>query len=170
MVFDPDRHHRRSIRLRGYDYSRAGAYFVTICVQDRTRLFGEIADGSMHLNDAGRTVRAVWEEIPAFYPGVGIDHFIVMPDHFHGIIVLLSTIIVGAVGAGPRACPNLPDVIRRFKTKKTKRYYDGVKGSGLPAIRGRLWQRNYYERIVRNQRALDRIRQYIDQNPQRAKS
>ena len=93
MVFDPDRHHRRSIRLRGYDYSRAGTYFVTICVQDRARLFGEIADGSMHLNDAGRMVRTVWEEIPAFSPGVDIDHFIVMPDHFHGIIVLLSTII-----------------------------------------------------------------------------
>ncbi|MBC7237764.1 MAG: hypothetical protein H5T69_18130, partial [Chloroflexi bacterium] len=101
MKYDPERHHRRSIRLKGYDYTQPGAYFVTIVTQDRARLFGEVVDGEMRLNDAGRMVQTVWDELPAFYPGVQTDAFIVMPNHIHGIIVLTGH----PVGAGPRACP-----------------------------------------------------------------
>ena len=96
MKYDPDIHHRRSIRLKGYDYSQAGAYFVTICTQNRECLFGEILDGEMALNDAGRMIKTIWHELPEHYPGVGIDAFQVMPNHMHGIVI---------VGAGPRACP-----------------------------------------------------------------
>ncbi len=98
MKFDPAKHHRRSIRLRGPDYSQAGAYFITICVQNRLCLFGEIGNSEMRLNDAGRMVQTVWDEIPVYYPGIDIDAFVVMPNHIHGIVVV--------VGAGPRACPD----------------------------------------------------------------
>ena len=100
MKLDSEKRHRRSIRLKGYDYTRDGAYFVTIVTLDRSIVFGEIADDQMQPNAAGRMVQAVWDELPAFYPGVLVDAFVVMPNHIHGIIVL--------VGAGPRACPGRP--------------------------------------------------------------
>ncbi len=174
--------HRRSIRLRGYDYTRQGAYFVTFCTQERRRLFGTVVNGRMALNDAGRMVQTVWNELPAHYPGVVADAFVVMPDHFHGVVRL--------VGAGPRACPSvaengqargpveqngqargpaptmsLPDVVHRIKTLTTKRYIDGVMQCGWPRFPGKLWQRNYYEIIVRGDRALANIRAYIHDNP-----
>ena len=169
MRFHPERHHRRSIRLKGYDYRQAGAYFVTVCTQDRSFLFGEMVHGEMRLNDAGKMVYDVWNDLPAFYPGVQTDAFIVMPNHIHGIIIL--------VGADPRVCPGqsqgvartmgLPDVVHRFKTMTTKRYADGVKRLGWEPFRGRLWQRNYYEHIIRNEEFLNRIREYILTNPMR---
>jgi putative transposase len=189
MAFDPDKHHRRSIRLKEYDYALAGAYFITLCTQGRLCLFGEVVDAVMQLNDAGRIIQIAWEELPKYYAGVETDAFVVMPNHIHCIIVL--------VGAGPRACPvdgriqgpaptissapgntgrvrrpahtamSLSDVIHRFKTITTKRYADGVKQYGWPPFPGRLWQRNYYEHIIRNEESLDHIRQYIADNPMR---
>ena len=97
MKFDPNTQHRRSIRLKGYDYTQAGAYFITICSQNRECLFGEIAEGEMHLSAAGNLIQTVWNQIPAYYPGIDIAEFVVMPNHIHGIIII--------VGAGPRACP-----------------------------------------------------------------
>ncbi len=186
MKYNPDIHHRRSIRLRGYDYSQHGMYFVTICTQDRLRLFGEIANGSMTLNDAGKMVHAIWDEIPAHYKGIEIDQFVVMPNHIHGIIKI--------VGAGPRACPgdvgqprgvaptgfvdghpqgdaptdlSLSDVVHRFKTMTTKKYTDGVKQNGWQPFPAKLWQRNYYEHIIRDEMAYLKIAEYIQNNPQR---
>jgi putative transposase len=182
MMFHPERYHRRSIRLKGYDYRQSGAYFVTICTQDRAFLFGQVAQGEMRLNEAGKMVCDVWNDLPAFYAGVQTDAFIVMPNHIHGIIIL--------VGAGPRACPGqppvgvgpraypgqpqgvaptlgLPDVVHRFKTMTTKRYADGVKRLGWEPFRGRLWQRNYCEHIIRNEESLNRVREYILTNPMR---
>lgn len=186
MKYNPDIHHRRSIRLCGYDYSRNGMYFVTICTQDRLRLFGDIADGEMKLNDAGRMVRAIWDEIPAHYYGIEIDQFTVMPNHIHGIIKL--------VVAGPRACHfsthacpdgiaqpqiegqpqgvaptglSLPDVVHRFKTMTTKKYTDGVKQNGWQPFPAKLWQRNYYEHIIRDGASYSKIAEYIQTNPQR---
>jgi putative transposase len=101
LTYDPERHHRRSIRLKGYDYHQAGAHLVTIVTHDRALLFGEVVDGRMQLNDAGRMVRTVWDEILLFYPGVDIDAFVAMPNRIHGIIVLPGD--VSDVGAGPRA-------------------------------------------------------------------
>ena len=95
---------RRSIRLRGYDYSQAGAYFITLCTQNRQCLFGEIVDGGMQLNAAGKMVQTVWDEIPAYYPGIDIDEFIIMPNHIHGIVT-----IVGAAPRG-RPDPHLPHI------------------------------------------------------------
>jgi putative transposase len=90
--------HRRSIRLKGYDYTQPGTYFVTIVTQGRRHLFGEVADGKILLNDAGQMVNDVWMDLPKHYPGVELDAFVIMPNHIHGIIIL--------VGAGPRACPD----------------------------------------------------------------
>lgn len=96
MTYNPDIHHRRSIRLREYDYSSNGAYFVTICAQGRACLFGDILDGEMRLNDAGRMVAEWWVKLPGKFPNVALDEYVVMPNHFHGIIC-----IVGA-GSSPR--------------------------------------------------------------------
>jgi len=89
-------HHRRSIRLKGYDYTRAGAYFVTICTKDRTCLFGDVADGVMRLNQMGHIVRQCWLAIPEHFPHVLLDEFVVMPNHVRGIIVIMATHDVGA--------------------------------------------------------------------------
>ena len=97
MRYNPDKHHRRSIRLKEYDYSQTGAYFITICTQDRQCLFGEIVDNEMVLIDAGQMIQNVWNELPIYYPGVGINAFQIMPNHIHGIVI---------VGADPRVCPD----------------------------------------------------------------
>ncbi len=102
MGYNPAIHHRRSIRLKGYDYSQPGAYFLTLCTQDRKCLYGEIVDDKMCLNDAGQMVQTVWNEIPAYYPGIDIDAFMIMPNHIHGIIKI--------VGAPPRGLPEPTDV------------------------------------------------------------
>jgi REP element-mobilizing transposase RayT len=175
------RRQRRSIRLRGYDYARAGAYFVTVCVQDRECLLGQIVEDEMRLSEAGQMVQSVWDELPERYPGVDVDQFVVMPNHVHGIMVL-----TGIVGAPPRGCPDdamgdnwdgqargpaptgglsLPDVVHRFKSFTTAQYRHGVKNQGWTPFPGRLWQRNYYEHVVRNDDELGRIRQYIADNP-----
>ena len=175
MRYDPDRHHRRSIRLRGYDYREAGAYFVTICARDRMSMFGEVVDGRMRLNDQGIMVRTIWEEIPDHYGHVDLDSFVVMPNHIHGIIVLVGATPRGRPGGGPEpgqaqgpaptASLSLPDVVHRFKTLTTKRYADGVTQHGWPPFPGRLWQRNYYEHIIRDEGELNITRQYIRDSP-----
>ena len=179
MTFNPDIHRRRSIRLKAHDYSSAGAYYVTVCGQNRECVFGKIVNAVMILNDAGRMVLTVWNEMPGRYPSVQIDSFVIMPNHIHGIIVLTGS----NVGAGPRACPtqdtekgqprrvaptpSLPDVMYGFKSMTTTRYRYGVKEQGWPPFQKRLWQRNYYERVIRNDSEMERVREYITGNPAR---
>jgi REP element-mobilizing transposase RayT len=168
--------------LKGYDYRQAGAYFVTICTQDRAPVFGEIVNGVMILNAAGAMVRDVWNEMPRFYPGVSIDTFIVMPNHVHGIIVLSPEGSLHAAAAsaataemaphpgqarGPAPTMSLPDVVHRLKSLTTHRYAVGAELRNGRPFRGRLWQRNYYEHIIRDAASLDRIREYIAANPAR---
>jgi putative transposase len=177
-----DRHHRRSIRLKGYDYSLAGAYFVTISTQDRVCVFGDVVAGVMRLNEAGRMVSTEWDTLLARFPGVDLDAFVVMPNHIHGIIVFATWVSVGAplVGAQDvasnktiddrattRVAPTLGDVVGAFKSRVTVEYTRGVKTKGWPAFRRRLWQRNFYEHIIRNEASLNHIRQYILDNPAR---
>ena len=180
MTYDPDVHRRRSIRLQGYDYSCSGAYFVTMCTENRECLFGEIVADEMRLNDAGQMVQMVWEQLPDHYPGVDVDGFVVMPNHIHGIIVLAGD-PVGATLCGPPGqargqgqargpAPtrmSLPDVVQRFKSFTTTLCRRGVKERGWPPFPGRFWQRNYYEHIVRNDDELNCIRAYIQMNPAR---
>ena len=103
MAYDPEKHHRRSIRLKGYDYTQPGAYFITICTQGRECLFGEIIDGEMHLNEAGQIVVQTWQDLPNHISNVQLDAFVVMPNHVHGIIIITDRAGVvgsGSVGAG----------------------------------------------------------------------
>ena len=160
MPYDPDIHHRRSIRLAGYDYSQAGAYFVTICIQNHECLLGQATSGIVTLNAAGEMVQRVWLELPEHY-GVAGDAFVVMPNHVHWVVWLPDE-------TPPGASPlTLHDIVHRFKSLTTARYRQGVLRDAWPAFNGRLWQRNYYEHIVRNDDDLARIRQYIAENPAR---
>jgi hypothetical protein len=102
MPYDPNIHHRKSIRLKGYDYSQAGMYFITLCVQDKLCLFGEVVNGEMVLNDAGRVAKACWLNIPEHFPNAILHEHIVMPNHVHGIIEF-----VGANHYSPE--PRLPE-------------------------------------------------------------
>jgi putative transposase len=164
MKFDPDRHHRRSIRLRGYDYSQAGAYFVTVCVQGRERLFGDVVDGEMRLNDAGQMVVQCWHELPAHFFHLELDEFVVMPNHMHGIIIVGAPFMApygpGAVNQGAinRAPTGLGEIVRSFKALATRR----IRQAGVTVF---AWQRNYYEHIIRDEESLNRIREYIVNNP-----
>lgn len=188
-MFNKDRHHRQSIRLRQYDYAQSGAYFVTICTQERACLFGVIEEDNMHLNDAGRMVQAVWTDLPNRYPGVEIDAFIVMPNHVHGIVSIVDNVgapLVGAHHLGTpvsanhdsdgddrtkraptRGAPTLGNIIGGFKSIATVEYGRGVAKHAWPAFSCRLWQRIYHEHIIRNEKSLTQIRQYIEENPHR---
>lgn len=165
--FDPARHHRRSIRLKGYDYTAAGAYFVTNVTHQRECLFGEMVDGEMRLNPLGEIAAWAWEWLAQQYPYVDLDAWVVMPNHIHGILVM----DVGArpsPSVGARRDAPLPIIKRKplgqligaFKTVSAKRINEHRATPGHP-----VWQRNYYEHIIRNEAALGRIRAYIHNNP-----
>ena len=152
---------RRSIRLPGYDYQQAGMYFVTICVQEKECLLGEIVDGEIHLSNHGRLAEAGWNWLNNQYPFVSIDLFCVMPNHVHAIIQIHD------VGQGKNPGKekgvqrkSLGRLVGAYKTHTTKQINIQHDSSGIP-----FWQRNYYEHIVRNQKDLDRIREYISNNP-----
>ena len=188
MAYDPALPRRRSLRLQAYDYAKAGAYFITIVTQDRRRLFGEIAAGEVRLNEVGRLIRKFWESLPDRFTGVALDAFVVMPNHIHGVIVMDPPVGAPLVGARPRrgdadatgdrprattrVAPTggsggyaLSDVIGAYKSLTTAEYARRVTADGWPAFPGRLWQRNYYEHVVRGEEDMDRIRAYIRDNP-----
>ncbi len=182
IPLNPNLRGRCSIRLKGWDYSSPNLYFVTICVQNRGCMFAQIVNNELILNEAGKMIENIWLEMPLKYPGITLDEFVVMPNHIHGILCL-------NVGAGPRACPSfvyrtafdkegrtrgsaptenrlsLPDVIRQFKTMTSKKYSEGVFQTNFPEFQRRLWQRNYYEHIIRNDKELEQTRKYICDNP-----
>ncbi|WP_281999773.1 transposase [Geotalea uraniireducens] len=167
MTYNPDIHHRRSIRLREYDYSSGGAYFVTMCVQGREHLFGTVADGVMHLNDAGRMVAGTWRALAERFPNVTTDECIVMPNHVHGIIVIHEDRAIETVGAihelpldQQRRTMLIPKLIGYFKMNTAKQINIMRRNSGVP-----VWQRNYYERVIRDEEELAGIREYIRCNP-----
>ena len=167
MPYDPRHHHRHSIRLKGYDYSLSGAYFITICVHCGLSELGEINGNDMFLSPYGRIVAATWESLPDHYSYVELDAFTVMPNHVHGIIVLTDVNIPPNVGAGLRPAPTseagrhgVPEIVRAFKSFSARRINQTRGSQGQP-----FWQRNYYEHIIRNERAYFAIRDYILSNP-----
>ncbi len=140
MKYDPDIHRRRSIRLKGYDYSQAGAYFVTICTQNRECLFGNIVDGEMTLNDVGWIVSDAWQWLERQYNHVELDEWVAMPNHFHGIIAIVDQSRRGGSRTAPTMTrKSIGRLIGAFKTVSTKRVN---KMRGTPGAK--LWQRNYY--------------------------
>jgi putative transposase len=230
MKFDPQKHHRRSIRLKGYDYAQPGAYFVTLCAWQREALFGEVVGGKVWMNAAGRIIEAEWERMPHQFPNISLGAFVVMPNHFHGIIMnsesgvgATHTLIPGATGdhspmpnepvenrggspnpasiqplerenRATRHAPieseagnpyeditpgqnldgsplrvrngpvpgSLGAMIGQFKSRATKRIWKLPGYTHTP-----VWQRNYYEHIIRNETELKKIWDYIDTNPER---
>lgn len=161
MIYNPDHHHRRSIRLKGYDYSLAGAYFITLCMLQRQCLLGEVMRGEMVLNASGFVVQGCWLWLAERYPHVDLDGFVVMPNHLHGIIVI-SDINQGESRLAPTAAKRKPlgQLVGAFKTVSARFI------NTLHSIEsGSVWQRNYYEHIIRNEADLTRIREYILNNP-----
>jgi putative transposase len=157
------RHNRHTIRLKGYDYSSNGAYFITICAQNRECLFGDIIDGKMELNDAGRIVESEWMKTNEIRREIELDAFVVMPNHIHGIV----TISVGANGHSPLPTrrngmgkQTISSFVAGFKSTVTKQINEMRQMPGAP-----VWQRNYYEHIIRDSESLGRIRKYIADNP-----
>ena len=172
--YDPDLHHRRSIRLPGYDYRSAGVYYVTLCVWGKLCLLGEISEGEMMLSTLGCVVDECWTAIPDHFPRVVLDEYVIMPNHMHGIIIIHDVATVGARHAVPLqhthqnppesfGKPNpgsLATIIRSFKSAAAKRINHIRQTPGA-----RFWQRNFYEHIIRDQERCDQIRSYILSNP-----
>ena len=166
MKFDPQKHHRYSIRLKDYDYSQAGAYYVTIDVQNRECFLGEIVNYEMVLNDAGKMMEEQWVALTERFPNIELDLYQVMPNHIHGIIVVGATLAKRPVGVvAQNKNPTLGDIIGAFKSITTHEYILGVDNKHWPQFYKRLWQRNYYEHVVRDEKDLNRIRDYIQSNP-----
>jgi REP element-mobilizing transposase RayT len=162
-AYDPALHHRRSIRLHGYDYRSSGVYFVTICTMSRQCRFGDVVDATVALSAVGRVVDETWQWLAAHHDYVDVGPYIVMPNHLHGIIMLAPD------EGGSRTAPTAPAVTPRkpvgrligaFKTVSTKRVNEVL---GTPG--DALWQRNYWEHIVRDDESLGRIADYIVNNP-----
>ena len=160
MPDDSEQHRRKSIRLKEYDYSSAGWYFVTICVQKRECVLGHVSKGDAVLSQIGRTVRECWEWLPQQYPYVDLDECVIMPNHLHGIIIINDNRRKGGSRTAPTEVKSLGGLIGAFKTVSTKRVRQEY-GS----YAGPLWQRSYYEHVIRNDADLIRIRQYIINNP-----
>jgi len=165
MRYDPTKHHRRSIRLPGYDYGQATAYFVTICTQNRECVFGEVINGQVVLSEAGELAREEWLRSADIRSEIELDAFVVMPNHLHGIVVTRD---VGAHGRAPlplaphRPPRSLGSFVAGFKSAVTKRINEIRDAPGVP-----VWQRNYYEHVIRDEDDLDRVRRYIAENPLR---
>lgn len=161
---------RQSYRLQGYDYSLAGAYFVTVCTHEKQNLFGDIFEGEMTLNESGRAVLRSWFSLEDNFPNITLDEFMIMPNHVHGIVWIAD--IVGAQFIAPTKCtpsgkpilgamnraPTLGKIVRTFKAASTHQ----IREFGLEYS---VWQRNYHDRIIRNEKELELVRFYIRNNP-----
>ena len=184
MPYDPLKHHRHSIRLKGYDYSQAGLYFITICVQHRLCLFGDIPVGAipcgrpdsidsingidgidgidkgrpqgspLRLNDAGKMVEYEWLKLPERFPNIRLHEYVIMPNHFHAILQICD-----------KSNKTVGNMIGAFQSIVTVEYTHGVKQQNWRPFPGKLWQRDYWEHIIRDQREYDNIANYILNNP-----
>jgi REP element-mobilizing transposase RayT len=157
MKYNPELHHRRSIRLPGYDYSQPGAYFVTVCTHNRDLLLESAA--------AQEAVLATWQELLTRFPTLALDEFVIMPNHVHGIVILgTGRSLRGAASRAPtsRVRPTLGEVVLAFKSLSAIKVNTILNRTGL-----RFWQRNYYEHVIRDEDELSRVRQYIRDNPLR---
>jgi putative transposase len=161
---------RRALRITGYDYSQPANYFVTICTQGKKQIFGKVGNQQMHLTAAGQGVQTVWFDLPKRFPSVIPRELVVMPNHIHAIIGLTRPIQpprkAGAASSAPTteplaaSLPTLGQIVRRFKSLSAIEV-----NRILERKRAAVWQRNYYEHIVRGVEEFQRIRRYILENP-----
>ena len=157
MAYDPQQHNRHSIRLRDYRYDTAGGYAVTVCAAQKEPIFGSIRGGMMLLNESGRAVEAEWLNLMTRYPSIVLDEFMLMPNHLHGIIFLSPELIIPT-----ESSPALGTVVGAFKSLSAR-----AVGQQSGDKSCQIWQRNYYEQIIRSEAMLDAIRLYIAHNPAR---
>ena len=181
---------RKNTRLKDFDYATQGAYFVTICTKGREHFFGKIENGEMVLSDAGVMLDHWWRELENKFPDCNLDAFIIMPNHIHGIVWILNDDDCSGRPmcrpfSGPMCQPldkehclvedrhtglslqtSLPRMMQWFKTMTTNQYISEVKNNHWKAFEGKLWQRSYHDRIIRNERELNAIREYIEYNPE----
>jgi putative transposase len=150
MKFNPEKHHRKSTRLRDFDYSSLGAYFVTICAFQRECIFGEIVNSEMILSSAGERTLEIWEGLPLRFPTIELDAFVIMPNHVHGVICLTQTETV-----------TISTVLRTFKSLSARAINQELGRAERPA-----WQKRFWDRVIRDAGELERIRTYIVNNPQ----
>ncbi len=184
--YNPNKHHRRSIRLKGYDYSQAGLYFVTLCVQDRANIFGEIKEGETSLNNFGEIIKEEWIHTQEIRKNISLGEFVIMPNHIHGIIKIdyqiESESSTGELQFTPTPIKfkspsnNIGAIIRGFKGATTKRIKEIIRSTGelqfaptAPTIdlNKSIWQRNYWEHIIRDETAYHNISNYIVNNPEK---
>ena len=191
--YNPNIHHRRSIRLKGYDYSQAGLYFITICIKNRACLIGNIENGEMILNDAGKMIENEWLKITNRFKNTKLHEYIIMPNHFHAILEIVGATLVVAPndkgqpqGIAPTNTPtntptNIPtntptnteaekkprlgDIVGAFQSITTVEYIRGVKNNNWKPFDRKLWQRNYWEHIIRSEKSYNTISEYIINNP-----
>ena len=199
--YNPDKHHRKSIRLKGYDYSQAGLYFITICCQNRAHLFGNVINKQMILNDAGKMIENQWQQLTDRFNNIELHEYVVMPNHFHGVLQIVgATLVVAQNKNGILTIPNgdvkipigdvkipnggfdnskgqpqgiaptetektVGDIVGAFKSITTVEYINGVKNNNWKPFNGKLWQRNYWENIIRNDNSYQKISDYIINNP-----
>ncbi|MGK7879848.1 MAG: transposase [Crocosphaera sp.] len=163
MPYNPDIHNRRSMRLKNYDYSQAGAYFITICTQHKQCIFGDIKKGKMRLNHLGAIADQYWQQIPKHFSNTALDVYIIMPNHLHGILWIVKDV---QNNQQPRKFGNIvkgsiSSIIRSYKavvTQKIKKVCE-ITETAL------IWQKRYYDQIIRNEKMLNNIRKYIIDNP-----
>ena len=165
--YNPKIHHRQSRRFKNYDYSQDGYYFVTICTENKTEYFGKIINGKMVLNECGEIVNQCWLEIPKHFLDISLDEYIIMPNYIHGMIVIATPMVVGAQNFVPlqqrenkfqHIVPrSLGSIIRGFKIGVTK--WCNQNNCDF------VWQKSFYDRIIRNEKELDKIRKYMFENP-----
>jgi putative transposase len=189
---------RKAIRLKEYDYTQPGYYYVTICTYDRKCLFGDMIDDQINLNIAGQTIDQILKILPGYYSNTIIDNHVVMPNHVHAIIQITNPVgddlrvvpdqnqdqkpnqiinkniltddkYIQGNGriqrSAPTGCLSLSNIIQRFKMITTKKYIDGVKNNNWQPFNKHLWQRNYYDHLIRTTTSLKNIREYIINNP-----
>jgi len=171
---------RKPIRLKNYDYSSKGCYFLTVCTENRQGLFGEIENDKIILNHTGKMVNFWWSEISTHFTGIELDQYTIMPNHIHGIINIVgddrcvvpiqnnklsNNNKINNNGRTHRSAPTISDIIQWFKTITTNKYMQNVKNNNWQPFNKRLWQRSFHDHIIRNDRSLNAIREYISNNP-----
>ncbi|QNO15563.1 transposase [Alkalicella caledoniensis] len=147
--------HRKKIRIKDYDYSLAGGYFVTICTNNKTKIFSNVSNGEVNLTPCGKMIDEKLKEMGNKYNGVILDEYVIMPNHIHVILILEGDSVP------------LHSLIGKFKSVTTVEYFKRVKDLGWKPVDKKLWQRNYYEHVIRNNKDLFVHRNYIEENPTR---
>ncbi|MFH2035979.1 MAG: transposase [Candidatus Zixiibacteriota bacterium] len=164
-MLNSPKHNRRSIRLKDYDYSNGGAYFITICAYRKQCIFGEIIDSEMELNEVGKMVKMELLDTQKRFNVMELDHYTIMPNHIHCIVFIVgATLEVARMRAGSSPAPTIGNIVGAFKSITTNNYFKYINKQKLLSP-PKLWQRNYYERVIRNENELYDIRQYIQNNP-----